>query len=141
VQHLKTYKLKQILFGILWLLLAIAAIVLLVAAINKKEEKKCKSIEIELKGKGNNFFVEEADVLVMMTKLQTNEIIGSQINTINIRLLETELEKSIWIKKAELFFDNNEVLKVSIEEREPIARLFPLAAHRFILIACFLNYP
>ena len=40
MQHLKTYKLKQILFGILWLLLAIAAIVLLVAAINKKEEKK-----------------------------------------------------------------------------------------------------
>ena len=39
MQHLKTYKLKQILFGILWLLLAIAAIVLLVAAINKKEEK------------------------------------------------------------------------------------------------------
>ena len=67
MQHLKTYKLKQILFGILWLLLAIAAIVLLVAAINKKEEKKCKSIEIELKGKGNNFFVEEADVLAMMT--------------------------------------------------------------------------
>ena len=133
MQHLKTYKLKQILFGILWLLLAIAAIVLLVAAINKKEEKKCKSIEIELKGKGNNFFVEEAEVLAMMTKLQTNEIIGSQINTINIRLLETELEKSIWIKKAELFFNNNEVLKVSIEEREPIARLFSTSGTSFYI--------
>jgi len=141
VQHLKTYKLKQILFGILWLLLAIAAIVLLVAAINKKEEKKCKSIEIELKGKGNNFFVEEADVLVMMTKLQTNEIIGSQINTINIRLLETELEKSIWIKKAELFFDNNEVLKVSIEEREPIARLFSTSGTSFYIDSMLFKLP
>jgi len=141
VQHLKTYKLKQILFGILWLLLAIAAIVLLVAAINKKEEKKCKSIEIELKGEGNNFFVEEADVLAMMTKLQTNEIIGSQINTINIRLLETELEKSIWIKKAELFFDNNEVLKVSIEEREPIARLFSTSGTSFYIDSMLFKLP
>jgi len=141
VQHLKTYKLKQILFGILWLLLAIAAIVLLIAAINKKEEKKCKSIEIELKGEGNNFFVEEADVLAMMTKLQTNEIIGSQINTINIRLLETELEKSIWIKKAELFFDNNEVLKVSIEEREPIARLFSTSGTSFYIDSMLFKLP
>lgn len=141
MQHLKTYKLKQILFGILWLLLAIAAIVLLVAAINKKEEKKCKSIEIELKGKGNNFFVEEADVLAMMTKLQTNEIIGSPINTINIRLLETELEKSIWIKKAELFFDNNEVLKVSIEEREPIARLFSTSGTSFYIDSMLFKLP
>ena len=141
MQHLKTYKLKQILFGILWFLLAIAAIVLLVAAINKKEEKKCKSIEIELKGKGNNFFVEEADVFVMMTKLQTNEIIGSQINTINIRLLETELEKSIWIKKAELFFDNNEVLKVSIEEREPIARLFSTSGTSFYIDSMLFKLP
>ena len=141
MQHLKTYKLKQILFGILWLLLAIAAIVLLIAAINKKEEKKCKSIEIELKGEGNNFFVEEADVLAMMTKLQTNEIIGSQINTINIRLLETELEKSIWIKKAELFFDNNEVLKVSIEEREPIARLFSTSGTSFYIDSMLFKLP
>lgn len=141
MQLLKTYKLKQILFGILWLLLAIAVIVLLVAAINKKEEKKCKSIEIELKGKGNNFFVEEADVLAMMTKLQTNEIIGSPINTINIRLLETELEKSIWIKKAELFFDNNEVLKVSIEEREPIARLFSTSGTSFYIDSMLFKLP
>ena len=141
MQHLKTYKLKQILFGILWFLLAIAAIVLLVAAINKKEEKKCKSIEIELKGKGNNFFVEEADVLAMMTKLQTNEIIGSPINTINIRLLETELEKSIWIKKAELFFNNNEVLKVSIEEREPIARLFSTSGTSFYIDSMLFKLP
>jgi cell division protein FtsQ len=141
VQHLKTYKLKQILFGILWLLLAIAAIVLLVAAINKKEEKKCKSIEIELKGKGNNFFVEEADVLAMMTTLQTNEIVGSPIHTINIRLLESELEKSIWIKKAELFFDNNEVLKVSIEEREPIARLFSTSGTSFYIDSMLFKLP
>lgn len=141
MQYLKTYKLKQILFGLLWLLLAIAAIVLLVAGINKKEEKKCKSIEIELKGKGNNFFVEEADVLAMMTKLQTNEIIGSPINTINIRLLETELDKSIWIKKAELFFDNNEVLKVSIEEREPIARLFSTSGTSFYIDSMLFKLP
>ncbi len=139
--NFKTYNLKQILFGVLWLLLAVAAIVLLVAAINKKEEKKCQAIEVSMNGSGNNFFVEESDVLVMMKKLQNKEIVGSPISTINLRLLETELEKTTWIKKAELFFDNNEVLKVSIEEREPIARLFTTTGSSFYIDSMLYKLP
>ncbi len=38
--------------------------------------------------------------------------------------MEAELEKSKWVKNAELFFDNNEILKVNLQEREPVARVF-----------------
>ena len=38
--------------------------------------------------------------------------------------METELEKNVWIKTAELFFDNNEILQVTVQEREPVARVF-----------------
>ena len=38
--------------------------------------------------------------------------------------IEHNLEQDVWIRNAELFFDNNEVLKVNVDEREPVARLF-----------------
>ena len=33
-------------------------------------------------------------------------------------------EKNEWIKTAELYFDNNDVLRINIMEREPIVRIF-----------------
>jgi cell division protein FtsQ len=141
LSSLKTYNLKQILLGVLWLLLAIAAVVLLVAAINKKDDKKCKAIEISMNGNASNFFVEESDVLAIIKKVQLNEIVGSPISSINLRLLETELEKSTWINKAELFFDNTETLKVNIEEREPIARLFTTNGTSFYIDSMLYKLP
>ena len=46
------------------------------------------------------------------------------VHSIDLAAMETELTKNRWIKKAELFFDNNNVLQVRITEREPIARIF-----------------
>jgi cell division protein FtsQ len=47
--------------------------------------------------------------------------------------MEMRLLKSDWIKKAELFFDNNSVLQVKITEREPIARVFTVSGSSFYI--------
>ena len=38
--------------------------------------------------------------------------------------MEAALEKNVWIRDAQLFFDNNEILRVNVTEREPVARVF-----------------
>ena len=38
--------------------------------------------------------------------------------------METELEKDVWVKNAEIYFDSKDVLQAEVEEREPIARVF-----------------
>jgi cell division protein FtsQ len=55
--------------------------------------------------------------------------------------METELQKSKWIKKAELFFDNNNVLEVRISEREPIARIFTTSGLSFYLDSSLTRLP
>jgi cell division protein FtsQ len=133
LSSLKTYNLKQIALTALWVILAIASIVLLVAAVNKKQYKKCTAIVIDIAGDANNFFVEDADVLKTIKQLAGNAIIGTSISNINLRLLETELKKNVWINKAELYFDNNEVLKINIEERQPVARIFTTTGTSFYI--------
>ncbi|WP_431211873.1 cell division protein FtsQ/DivIB [Puia sp. P3] len=46
------------------------------------------------------------------------------ITSFNLRRLESALEKNVWIEKAQLFFDNNGILRVNVVEREPTARVF-----------------
>jgi cell division septal protein FtsQ len=36
--------------------------------------------------------------------------------------MEGVVEKNPWVKNAEMFLDNNQVLQVMIEERQPVAR-------------------
>jgi cell division protein FtsQ len=59
--------------------------------------------------------------------------LGVAISKIDLRGIEEDLEKDPWIKNAELFFDNRQVLQVRISEREPVARVFTIMGNSFYL--------
>ena len=120
----KRYSIKNILLATVWVVLGASTIVLLVAAIRIKDEHRCKGIEISIEGVNNNFFVDKKDILGSITAFEQTSPVGKTIGSFNLKLMETELEKDVWIKGAELFFDNNEILQVNVQEREPIARVF-----------------
>ncbi len=46
----KPYKFKRILAAIIWVMLGMGTIVLLVAAVNKKDSQRCKEVYINIKG-------------------------------------------------------------------------------------------
>jgi cell division protein FtsQ len=47
--------------------------------------------------------------------------------------MEDKLKKDSWIKKAEVFFDNNDILRIAITERDPAARIFTLGGNSFYI--------
>ncbi len=47
--------------------------------------------------------------------------------------MEDRLERDPWIHNAELFFDNKRVLRVTIEENQPVARVFTLKGNSFYI--------
>ncbi len=59
------------------------------------------------------------------------KLLKKNISSVKLRILETALEKNPWVKNAEMFFDNNQVLHVEIEERKPIARVFSSGGNSF----------
>jgi cell division protein FtsQ len=117
----------------MWILLTCGAIVLLVAGVRKKDTQLCKEVDINIHGVQNNFFIDEKDVLASITSIAGTNPVGKAIGSFDLRKMETELEKNIWIKKSELFFDNNNVLKVNVQEREPVARIFTSAGSTFYI--------
>ena len=129
----KKYNINNILFATLWVALGGAAIFLLMAAIKSKDSQRCKGIAINIHGASSNLFVDTNDIKDAITIQEKMNPVGKPIGSFNLKKMELELEKNIWIKAAELFFDNNEILQVSVHEREPVARIFTTSGTTFYI--------
>lgn len=105
-----------------WFALGATTLVLLVCAVNKKNHKACKGIEVTFKNDGNNFFTEEKGIADVLKA--NGLVIGQPVQTINLRALEATLKNDQWIANAQLFFDNSQTLQVIVEEKTPVARIF-----------------
>src|SRR5689334_6266311 len=115
----------------LWSLLGVGTCTLLIAAMQKKDEKACAGIKINIDGAKENVFIDDKDVVAIMKNNGAEK--GKEVSAINLRNIEEQLEKNAWIKDADLFFDNNQVLHAKIEEREPIARIFTLSGKSYYI--------
>jgi cell division protein FtsQ len=124
---------RKIVFIAVWLCIGGGMFILLMAAINKKNKGLCEGYTITLKGVRNNFFIDEKDVEQMLMKGTKGNIKGEAIASFNLHVLEQLLEKNTWIDEAELYFDNRDVLHVSVTEKEPVARIFTTTGNSFYI--------
>lgn len=123
----------NILISLLWISIGGMSVFLLVAAAKVKSAKKCTRVDISIDGGKGDFFIDKTDVSNIIRQAIKSEPVGTPVSEFNLRTIEAQLEKDIWIKNAEVFFDNNNVLSVDVKERQPIARVFSLRGSSFYL--------
>jgi cell division protein FtsQ len=123
---------KALMIG-LWVTIAAGIVTLLVAAIHKEQDRVCTGINVVVKGVNNNFFVDKKDILAAIGEYLDGRPEGQPIKYFNLKSLENDLQKNVWVKNAKLFFDNNAVLQVVVDEREPVARIFTQAGNTFYI--------
>lgn len=124
---------KNVLLACFWVILGTASIVLLVAAVKRKDSRQCNGIEVNIRGVNNNFFIDKKDVLEVIKQHSQSQVVGGLMENFDLRKMEEELENEVWIKNAELYFDNNNTLNVNIDEREPVARIFTITGNSFYI--------
>jgi len=129
----KRFTIKNILLATLWIAIGTGTTLLLVSAIQKKDEQHCNGVYVNISGVSNNFFVDKNDILHTINSIVGGMPAGRSIGSFNLKAIENELQKNTWIKNAQLFFDNNEVLQVNVLEREPLVRVFTAAGSTFYL--------
>jgi len=124
---------KKIIFALLTLTACSGLVVLLVAAIGRRNHELCKDYTITIHGTPKNLFINEKDIKKILNSGTNGKIKGEPITDFNLRKLEQLVEVHPWVKDANLYFDNREVLHISIEEREPVARIFTTAGKSFYI--------
>lgn len=122
---------KKIARILIWSVSSIALGILFIAAMQKKEDKKCKEVKVNLTDVHAQAFIDKEDILYQLRENGVDT--GAVTSTINLKIIESNLEKDAWIKKADLFFDNNQILHVNIQEREPVARIFTLSGTSYYI--------
>jgi cell division protein FtsQ len=129
-----THHIKKIFIISLWIVAGVGVMALLIAAIRIKREKICKGYEIDIhNAKNGKGFLDKKNVVAILTGNGKETLKGKSTRTVELQKLEALLERDKWIKDAELFFDNNQVLQVKITERKPVARVFTVNGNSFYI--------
>lgn len=93
----------------------------------------CKDYVITIKGADKNLFINEKDIKKLLNSGPNGKIKGEPITDFNLRKLEQIIKGNAWVKNANLYFDNREVLHIAVEEKEPVARIFTTAGRSFYI--------
>lgn len=117
----------------MWVVIGGGMITLLAAAMRKQKNERCKDHSIVIKGAKNNLFLDEKDVYRLLSEGAGGKIKNEPMSSFKLRKLEQLLEDNTWIKDAELYFDSKMVLRVTVTERQPVARIFTTAGKSFYI--------
>ncbi len=123
-----TINIKKLFAFLFWCIAGAGGIVLLVAAIRYRNNNHCKGYRITIKGPSADF-IDTKGINDLLTGAGRGE--SKPIVTFDLHHLESTILKNSWIKDAQLFFDNNDVLQVRIVEREPAVRIFTRKGNSF----------
>lgn len=129
-----TKNIRRILFICIWVVAGAGFVVLLIAAVNSRNHQVCQGYDIEIKGDASTMaFIDKKDIEKVLTANKTTVLKNKPVKSIDLNLIEARLKQEPWVKDAEIFFDNSEMLKVKIEQREPVARLFSSSGGSFYI--------
>jgi len=114
-----------------WCAMGLGAIALLVAAMREKNHQLCKGYQIEMVGSNDQLFLDKNKVeqILFLGVTPTNK----PIQGFDLKQMEKKLKANVWVRDADLFFDNMDRLQIKVREREPIARLFTQSGNSFYI--------
>jgi cell division protein FtsQ len=125
--------LKKIFTVLLWCLLGGSVLAILIAAINAKNSSLCQGLEVEINGGGKAQFMNKKDLLSILENEGLKDLLNKKMASLDLLKMEVFLKKNKWIRDAQLYFDNNQKLKICIQERQPVARIFTVSGNSYLI--------
>lgn len=124
---------RRILFILFWICIGGGMLTLLIAAIGRKNKELCRDSVISIKSSKGNLFIDEKDIGRLLKAATGTDFKGKKVTSIDLSRLEKLLQDNIWVRDAEMWFDNRNVLHIEVWEREPVARIFTTSGNTFYI--------
>ncbi len=110
-----------------------SGLAILIAAINAKNSSLCQGMEIEINGGGKAMFLNKKEIVSILENEGLKDLSNKKIASFDLLKMERMLRKNNWIRDVQLYFDNNQKLKIQIQERQPVARFFTVSGNSYLL--------
>jgi cell division protein FtsQ len=115
---------KKVLSVTSWSLAGLLLIVLIVAAETNESGSKCKGVYIQIKSKNDVRYIQEKEILQIISENANESFVGKKLNGFDLKKKEELLEKNLWIRNADIYVDHHDSLRIIIEQRVPVARVY-----------------
>lgn len=125
--------LRRIFTLLLWSGVLAGFVVLLAAAVQEKDTARCKGIRVQLRGDDRNAFIDENDIKALVLRDKSRNPVGTPVSELDINNLEQIVEANPWVRSAELYVDNRQILNIDVVQRDPLARVFTFSGNSFYL--------
>jgi len=112
----------------IWNITKIAGLVIIIIGSIGLVEKEygsriCTSINVDIDNQFENYFINESDIIDLITDGGENRIVGESFDDLDLKEIETELLDTKFIMDAEVYKDLEGNLMISINQSRPVARL------------------
>ena len=116
-------KLKRTHITILWIVAAVVMLSLILITTRKQSERVCTGITVIMENSSFGCVLDEDLVMKHLLK-DKDTITGKNIQDIDLVRLRKHILKLPWISDADIYFTLHGILKIRVQQRSVIARLF-----------------
>lgn len=127
---LKRINWKAIGIGFIWAISLSGLIVLMSFIEREKSAQQCTDVKVYIPG--NQTFVNRQEIDRILTSVG-GQLKGKDLNTINTQSLEDAIKMNAFIRTAKVYADMNGVIRVRIEQREPVLRVINVKNQDFYI--------
>jgi len=113
---------KKIVVFSVWIVLIILLIVLVVIFNKRNSNTKCSKVDIAISYMDDSYFLIVDDIQKLINK-KGDSLVGKPLSKINLLDIEKNILKSPFVKKADVYATVDGVIKITIVQRKPIARV------------------
>jgi cell division protein FtsQ len=111
---------KQLLLGLVWVILLGGLVTLMGFIATKKHEVVCKEVKVYIPG--SQFFIDKQEIESIL-EVDRNTLVGHKMDSINLNDLEEKLKANPFIESAKVYTDMDGSINVEITQRKPILRI------------------
>lgn len=135
-------KIYHVLGLVVWSMIGIGLVFLLVSAIQKEDAAVCKEVKVSFSEDQSYRMLDEHEILSSLWPSVKNDFpAGNTPASFDLFKLEKQLEKNPWVLAADVYFDQQHTLNISVKQRVPIARVFTPAGSSFYMDATYAVLP
>jgi cell division protein FtsQ len=102
----------------------IGMIVLIAFADKRTAEKPVNDVKVTIERHGDEAFTDQMEVLSLLNAEATDYVLGLSMEQLDLKVLEERVESHPFVKDAQVYKDIKGNLVISVDQAQPIARIF-----------------
>ncbi len=115
-----------------WFAIIVYLIVAMAFVNNERKNVIVNKINVDIVEQNNNYFIDETEIIKILNN-KHEQILGSNIDTININNIENILNNMPATKQVDVYRNLNGELNISVEQRNPVLRVITALNESFYI--------